>query len=80
MPYAQKLPFGKPGFSEAMKNKWITFDKASGKLMRQARTAMHGTPVWLHDKPPPLPLGPLAWRWPRVDVGGVDVLPGQHDR
>jgi len=34
----EKLPFGKAGFSEAMKNKWITFDKASGKLMRQTST------------------------------------------
>jgi len=61
MPYAQKLPFGKPGFSEAMKNKWITFDKASGKLMRQARTTLFG---FTTSSPPPLPLGPLAWRCP----------------
>eukprot|EP01089_Gocevia_fonbrunei_P017096 TRINITY_DN5458_c0_g1_i2.p1 TRINITY_DN5458_c0_g1~~TRINITY_DN5458_c0_g1_i2.p1 ORF type:complete len:506 (-),score=113.41 TRINITY_DN5458_c0_g1_i2:35-1552(-) len=35
---AMKLPFGQAGFSEAMKNKWLSLDKASGNLIRSSNT------------------------------------------
>ncbi|KAL6054129.1 phenylalanine--tRNA ligase [Balamuthia mandrillaris] len=35
---AMKLDFGKAGFPEAMKRRWISFDNASGNISRQAES------------------------------------------